>query len=119
MVAWNEYKQMARDRGSLALELYVVISTPAKAPEEVKAALADHLAYLGNQEVAGNLVLAGPLSDLTGEQMKGEGLIVYRAESLEAATKMAQADPMHAAGARSFTIRRWLLNEGTFRPDQT
>lgn len=45
--------------------------------------------------------------------MEGAGLIVYRAESLGAARKIAEADPMHRSGARSFTIRRCLVNEGS------
>jgi hypothetical protein len=28
--------------------------------------------------------------------------------------KLAEADPRHASGARSFTLRRWILDEGTF-----
>jgi uncharacterized protein len=41
-------------------------------------------------------------------------MFIYRAESLAEATKLAAADPMHSSGARSFTVRAWLLNEGTF-----
>ena len=26
---------------------------------------------------------------------------------------MAENDPMHARGARSFTLRKWLVNEGS------
>ena len=33
MVAWNEYKAIAKDRGALALELYVVESTPQRRPK--------------------------------------------------------------------------------------
>ncbi|MBZ0129128.1 MAG: YciI family protein [Rhodobacteraceae bacterium] len=117
MVAWKDYKQQARERGSLALELYVVISTPAKPPEIVKSFLAEHLAYQDQQEAAGALALAGPMSDLSGEHMQGEGLIVYRAGSLAAARDIAENDPMHSSGARTFTIRRWLLNEGTLKPE--
>ncbi len=117
MVAWTDYKQHARSRGSLALELYVVISRPVKSPEAVKAVLPDHLAYQAEQEAAGILALAGPLSDLSGDNMEGEGLIVYQAESLQAATEIARNDPMHSTKSREFTIRRWLLNEGSLKPD--
>ncbi|MBT0959348.1 hypothetical protein IV417_18310 [Alphaproteobacteria bacterium KMM 3653] len=112
MPLWTEYKSQAKARGSLALELYMVHSTPSAAPEDLKANLPDHLAYQAEQEAAGRLFLAGPLSDETGEQMQGMGLIIYRAESLEAARAIADADPMHQRGARSYTIRRWLVNEG-------
>jgi uncharacterized protein len=57
---------------------------------------------------------AGPLSDDAEQQWRGDGLFIYRAGSRDAALKLAEADPMHARGARSFTVRPWLLNEGTF-----
>ncbi len=113
MVAWAEYKATAKDRGALALELYVAISTPAKGPEDVKAALPDHLAYQADLERAGHLAFAGPMSDETGEEMQGMGLIIYRAETLEAARALAAADPMHKTGARTFVLRRWMINEGS------
>ncbi|SFR60087.1 hypothetical protein SAMN04488005_3172 [Yoonia tamlensis] len=113
MVAWSDYKAEAKARGALALELYVAHSTPAKAPEDVKAALPDHLAYQAQLEQAGQLALAGPMSDETGAHMQGVGLIIYRAPSLEAAQALAEADPMHKCGARSFTLRRWMINEGS------
>lgn len=113
MVAWSDYKSEAKARGALALELYVAQSTPAKAPEDVKAALPDHLAYQAQLESGGQLALAGPMSDETGEHMQGVGLIIYRAPSLEAAHALAAADPMHKTGARSFTLRRWMINEGS------
>jgi len=114
MVAWAEYKKAAKERGSLALELYAVISTPTGAPEAVKDNLPDHLAYQAEQERAGALAFAGPLSDLSGDNMHGTGMIIYRAASLEAARAIAEQDPMHKSGAREFTIRRWLVNEGSF-----
>lgn len=115
MVAWTDYKKAAKERGSLALELYVVTSTPASGPDAVKDNLPSHLAYQNEQESLGNLAFAGPLSDESGEQMEGMGMIVYRAESLAAATRIADADPMHKSGARSYTIRRWLVNEGSLQ----
>jgi len=113
MVAWVDYKADAKTRGALALELYVAVSTPAKEPEEVKAVLPDHLSYQAQLERAGALALAGPMSDQSGELMQGIGLIVYRAESLEAARALAEADPMHSSGARTFVLRRWMINEGS------
>ena len=113
MVAWNDYKAQAKARGALALELYVAHSTPAKAPEDVKASLPDHLAYQAELEGTGKLAFAGPMSDETGEHMEGVGLIIYRAASLEEARALADADPMHLSGARSYVMRRWLINEGS------
>ena len=113
MPAWNDYKKAAKERGSLALELFVVESTPAKAPEDVQANLPAHLEYQQSLEVAGTLAFAGPLSDLTGELMQGTGMIVYRAESMAAARNIADGDPMHASGARTYVLRKWLINEGS------
>mmetsp|Transcript_6887 Transcript_6887/g.10883 ORF Transcript_6887/g.10883 Transcript_6887/m.10883 type:complete len:129 (+) Transcript_6887:28-414(+) len=113
MVAWAEYKTAAKARGALALELYAAHSTPAKSPEDVKAALPDHLAYQADLERAGKLALAGPMSDESGDNMQGVGLIIYRAASLEDARALAEADPMHKSGARSFVLRRWMINEGS------
>ncbi|KPA22255.1 YciI-like protein [Shimia sp. SK013] len=113
MVAWTDYKSEAKSRGALALELFVAHSTPAKAPQDVKASLPDHLAYQADLERAGQLAFAGPMSDETGAHMQGVGLIVYRADSLEAAQQLAENDPMHKSGARSYVMRRWLINEGS------
>ncbi len=112
MPAWNDYKTEAKSRGSLAFELYAVHTVPAGDPASVKANLPDHLAYQKEQESLGNLFLAGPMSDETGDQMEGMGLIIYRAASFEDAHKIAKNDPMHKSGARTFTLRRWLVNEG-------
>ncbi len=116
MPAWNDYKKTAKERGSLALELYVV-ETTAVNPEKLQEVLPAHLQYQAQQEQLGALAFAGPLSDESGEQMNGSGLIVYRAESLEAARTLADGDPMHSTGTRSYTIRRWLVNEGSFQLD--
>ena len=112
MPAWDDYKREARARGSLALELYAVHSVPAGSPEELKAVLPDHLAYQARLEAEGLLAFAGPLSDETGTRMQGMGLIIYRAVSFEQARRLAEDDPMHRAGARKFTLRKWMLNEG-------
>ena len=95
------------------MELYAVESTPCTSPEELRETLPAHLDYQKEQEKAGALVLAGPLSDDTGELMEGAGLIIYRAESLAAARNIADADPMHADGKRTYRLRRWLVNEGS------
>ena len=113
MPTWSEYKKVAQSRGALAFELFVVVSTPVATPDELAATLSDHIAYLKKMEKTGALAFAGPLSDETGEQMNGEGMLLYRAESFEAARALAEADPMHSEGKRTFTLRRWLMNEGS------
>ncbi len=98
MVAWNDYKAVAKDRGALALELYVVESTPQKTPDDVKQCLPAHLEYQRGLELQGRLVLAGPLSDRTGESMEGAGLIVYRAGRLHESGSRGQREPFDGNG---------------------
>jgi uncharacterized protein YciI len=61
----------------------------------------------------GNLTFARPMSDETGEHMQGIRLIIYCASSLDAARALAEADPKHKSGARSFVLRKWMINEGS------
>ncbi len=114
MPKWEDYKSEAKSRGALALELYVVVSEPAGDGAAVKANLPDHLAYQAKLEASGALVFAGPTSDESGEEMEGRGMIIHRAGSFEEARALAAGDPMHQAGARRFTLRKWLINEGSF-----
>jgi uncharacterized protein YciI len=113
MPLWEEYKSEAKGRGALAMELYVVRTKPAGNMDLVKATLPDHLAYQKLQEASGALVMAGPVSDVSGEQMQAEGMIIYRAVDLNAARALADGDPMHSTGARTYEIRKWLVNEGS------
>ena len=115
MPAWDEYKSIAKERGALALELYVVESTPATEPTVLQSVLPEHLAYQKQMEADGKLFLAGPLSDDTGTLMEGRGLIIYRASSMDEAEEIAKNDPMHAKGARTYSVRKWLVNEGSPR----
>jgi len=113
MPKWDDYKKAAKERGSLALELYAVISTKASEDADIPSVLPDHLAYQAQQEAAGRLAFAGPLSDLSGEEMVGDGLIIYRCASMDEARRIAEADPMHEKGIRTFVLRKWMINEGS------
>ena len=113
MPAWEDYKAEAKSRGALAFELYVAQSTPAAEPDVLKSTLPDHLAYQARLEAEGKLVMAGPLSDESGDQMQAMGMIIYRAASMDEARALADADPMHARGARTYVLRKWLINEGS------
>lgn len=112
MPAWNDHKTAARDRGALALELCVVRTRPGEDRAAVEANLPAHPDCPRALEEAGHPVMAGPLSDESGDNMYGACQIVYRAASMEAARDLADNDPMHKSGARTFTLRKWLVNEG-------
>ena len=107
MPDWSTYRETARSRGALALELFVVMSTPAEDGPDLAAHLPNHLDYQRQ------LFLAGLMSDASGTRVEGAGLIIYRVASLDDARALADADPMHAAGARHYTLRRWMVNEGS------
>ena len=113
MTSFSEYKEIAKSRGALAFEVFVVESTATADPASLQETLPAHLAYQRELEAEGRLIFAGPLSDTSGEAMSGGGLIVYRAGSFDEARALAEADPMHREGKRSFSLRRWLINEGS------
>ena len=81
--------------------------------QAVRDTLAVHLDYQRQLEKDGNLLAAGPVSDETGSEWTGKGLIILRAASLEQARAIAEADPMHRTGVRRFTLLPWLMNEGS------
>jgi hypothetical protein len=97
---------------SLRMQLYVVTST-ASSLDAVKQNLAEHRAYLRLLEERNVLFGAGPLWTEDGQYFEGDGMLIYRAASVEEATAIAQDDPMHSSGARIFKIRPWLLNDGS------
>jgi uncharacterized protein YciI len=94
------------------MQLYVVTST-ANSLDAVKQNLAEHRAYLRSLEEQNVLFGAGPLWTEDGQYFEGDGMLIYRAASVEEATAIAQDDPMHSSRARTFKIRPWLLNDGS------
>jgi uncharacterized protein len=41
-------------------------------------------------------------------------MFVLRANSFEEARAIADADPLHKAGLRTYTLMRWTVNEGSY-----
>jgi uncharacterized protein len=98
--------------GRLQLSLFHVESKATGDLAALKAHLPNHLAYLASLEANGQLFMAGPLGNDDGVSWNGDGLLIYRATDLTAARAIAEADPLHRSGARHFTIRPWLVNDG-------
>jgi uncharacterized protein len=113
-IPWTELVQYSRDHNLLAKQLYVVFSEPANGIGPVMAAIDPHVAYQTRLELDGTMFAAGPLATDDEQSWTGDGMFVYRASSMAEARGFAEADPMHQSGARTFRIRPWLLNEGTF-----
>ncbi|MEV0074095.1 MULTISPECIES: YciI family protein [unclassified Amycolatopsis] len=111
---WQDLVEYSETHELLAKQLYVVFSTPTNGLGPVLENLDPHVEYQTKMELDGVMFAAGPFASDDLQEWHGEGMFVYRASSLEEATKFAEADPMHQSGARSFRVRLWLLNEGTF-----
>jgi uncharacterized protein YciI len=73
----------------------------------------EHLKFQVSLEERGIMFGAGPFWTDDEKEWLGEGMVIIRADNIDEARKIAESDPMHACGARSFEVRPWLLNEGT------
>ena len=98
--------------GCLQKQMYVYFTKPANGLGPVMENLEEHLKFQVEIEQKGVMFGAGPFWTEDEQRWEGEGMIIIRAESLAEARKIAESDPMHASGARTFTIRPWLMNEG-------
>jgi len=94
-------------------DLYVVFTTPTNGMGPVMENIEAHLKFQVTLEEKGIMFGAGPFWEDNESDWKGEGMVIIRANSLVEAREIAGSDPMHSSGARSFTVRPWLLNEGT------
>lgn len=99
-------------KGMLKKQFYVVFSRPANGLGPVMENIATHLEHQCKIERDGILVAAGPQWTDDEKYWDGDGMFVIRASSMEHARELAASDPMHQCGARSFTVRPWLVNEG-------
>jgi uncharacterized protein YciI len=69
-----------------------------------------HLAHQVDLEKQGIMFGAGPLVHEDGSPEYG--MIVIRADSAAEARRIADSDPMHQSGHRTYTLHKWTLNEG-------
>mgnify|MGYP001195159772 FL=1 len=99
-------------KGMLQMQLFVVFTTPTNGMGPVMENIEEHLQFQVNLEKRGIMFGAGPFWADDEHTWNGEGMVIIRAASLEHAKEIAATDPMHSSGARSFTVRPWLLNEG-------
>ena len=114
MLTWRQRIDDARAEGLAAREYFVVFTKPKVSREAVQQHLKIHLEYQRDLERRGIIVAAGPLSDESGQEWTGRGLIVLRAPTLKDARAIADADPMHRDGVRTYEIFPWLMNEASF-----
>ena len=95
----------------LRKQLWVVITKAVAPREELDKLLEAHLKHQIRLEKEGIMFGAGPLSNPDGSPT-GTGMIIIRAESEAAARAIADSDPFHSSGLRTYTLQQWSLNEG-------
>ena len=111
-------KQVLKAGGTnkmLQKELYVISTKPAPGvtPEKMREMVPSHLTFQVDLESRGIMFGAGPLFPPDSDHWQGEGLVIIRAQSLAEAKQIAASDPMHTSGMREYTVREWMMNEGT------
>ncbi len=114
VVTWKEIVDRCEDIGVLAKKLYVVFTSPSEGLGKVMENIEEHLAYQHEIEQNGTMFAAGPFATDDEANWMGEGMVIIRANSLAEAEQVAANDPMHKSGARTYRVRPWLMNEGSF-----
>ncbi len=114
VVTWSDIVERCETMGVLAKKLYVVFTSPAEGLGKVMENLEEHLAYQHKIEQNGTMFAAGPFATDDESHWQGEGMVIIRASSLAEAEQVAANDPMHKSGARTYRVRPWLMNEGSF-----
>ena len=95
----------------LKKKLWLVITKAVKPAEEVRKHLKAHLDYQIKIEKEGIMYGAGPANP-PGDPKPAFGLIIIRAQDEDEARRIADADPMHSSGVRTYELYTWSLNEG-------
>jgi uncharacterized protein len=95
----------------LRKRLWVIVTRAVKPREEVRRHLQAHLEHQIRLEKQGIMYGAGPAT-APGAEQPAFGLIIIRAADEAEARRIADSDPMHAAGVRHYELYAWSLNEG-------
>jgi len=103
----------SQDDKLLGLQLWVIETIPEDR-DIISETMEQHIRYQLKLERDGIMFAAGPIFGADAQRPDGNGLIVIRADDAYQARTIADADPMHASGARSYRLRQWLVNEGSF-----
>jgi uncharacterized protein YciI len=96
----------------LGKDYYVIVTTPVVPREELDKLLGEHLAHQIKLEKQGIMFGAGPLAGEDGARVGG--MIIIRASSFAEARAIADSDPYHRNGLRTYTLTRWTVNEGSY-----
>lgn len=108
----DDLVSISRDRGLLCQPMFLMTTTATPMGlKPILEILPSHLDYWAQMERERVVFAAGPKMPMDPTDIwSGDGLVIFRAPSMEAAKKIADADPMHKTQARSYTLSPWLLN---------
>ena len=106
----SDVKQASK--AMLQKQLYAIFTTPSDGLGPVFANIEAHLEFQVELERKGIMFAAGPMWTDDEQSWEGEGLVIIRAATREEAIRIAESDPMHKSGARTFKVRPWMINEG-------
>ncbi len=95
----------------LRKRLWVVTTKAVASPDQLAPLLEAHLLHQIRLEKDGIMFGAGPLSNPDGTPT-GTGMIIIRADSEADARRIADQDPFHSSGLRTYSLQQWSLNEG-------
>lgn len=96
----------------MGAELYFYITLPEVPFEDIVEVLPAHMDFVHTIEDGGIMVMGGQITPEGLADAGGRGLIVIRAASFEEARAIADRDPMHSSGVRSYELYKWNVNEG-------
>lgn len=111
-VANSDQQHHELTKNFLGKDYYVIVTTPVAPKEELDKMLAEHLTHQIKLEKQGIMFGAGPLAAEDGSRVGG--LVIIRASSFAEARAIADSDPYHKNGLRTYTLTRWTVNEGSF-----
>jgi uncharacterized protein YciI len=95
----------------LGKKLWVIMTKRVVPLEEVQKHTKAHLLHQIKLEKDGIMYGAGP-AVAPGASEASFGLIVIRAKDEAEARRIADADPMHKEGVRTYELYQWTMNEG-------
>jgi uncharacterized protein YciI len=111
-VANSDQQHHELTKNFLGKDYYVIVTTPVAPREELDKLLGEHLAHQIRLEKQGIMFGAGPLAGEDGARVGG--MIIIRASSFAEARAIADSDPFHRNGLRTYTLMRWTVNEGSY-----
>jgi uncharacterized protein YciI len=116
MTASKQAAARADERHSGAqLVFFLCFTEPAGlSAEELRPHLDAHKRWVVDQERSGRLFAAGPILD-EDYRFSGHGLFILRAKSRGEAEEIADSDPFHANGIRTYRLQPWQVNEGNLQ----